>query len=115
MRAQAKGLADAFYFSVQTFATIGYGHMFPACHSADIIVVIETIFSVLFMSILTGMIFSRFARAPSRVVFSSECLAESATRFSSRCVFDLIACVDAAYRQACNHQWGRTSGVPLSP
>jgi inward rectifier potassium channel len=67
---QAESLWDAWAFSVQTIATIGYGQMAPVCRSADVLVFLESITGILFMSVLTGIIFSRFTKTPPRIMFS---------------------------------------------
>ncbi len=61
---------DAFMFSVQTIATIGYGHMVPKSTYANVIVVIESMVAFLGMSLWTGLAFSRFARPTAHVLFS---------------------------------------------
>jgi inward rectifier potassium channel len=61
---------DAFMFSVQTIATIGYGHMAPKSTFANMIVLTESIVAFLGMSLWTGLAFSRFSRPTSHVLFS---------------------------------------------
>jgi inward rectifier potassium channel len=62
--------ADAFYFSVQTFGTIGYGRMSPLTTFAHVVVAAESVSSMLFLAILTGLIFAKFSRPVARVAFS---------------------------------------------
>jgi inward rectifier potassium channel len=61
---------DAFFFSVQTIATIGYGTMAPATFYANIVVTIETAVGLLFLAMATGLVFARFSRPTARVLFS---------------------------------------------
>ncbi len=61
---------DAFMFSVQTIATIGYGHMAPKSTFANMIVLTESIVAFLGMSLWTGLAFSRFSRPTAHVLFS---------------------------------------------
>jgi inward rectifier potassium channel len=61
---------DAFMFSVQTIATIGYGHMAPKSTFANMVVLTESIVAFLGMSLWTGLAFSRFSRPTSHVLFS---------------------------------------------
>jgi inward rectifier potassium channel len=61
---------DAFMFSVQTIATIGYGHMAPKSTFANMVVLSESIVAFLGMSLWTGLAFSRFSRPTSHVLFS---------------------------------------------
>ena len=63
---------DAFYFSVQTIATIGYGGMFPLTRYAHIVVVIEAMTGMLGIAVITGLTFTRFARPSARVLFANK-------------------------------------------
>src|SRR5438445_256699 len=47
---------DAFFFSVQTMATIGYGAMFPQSDAAQVLVVIESMVGLVFTAIATGLV-----------------------------------------------------------
>src|SRR5216683_7891866 len=60
---------DAFFFSVQTMGTIGYGAMFPASRAANTIVVVESIVGLLVTALATGLVFVRFSLTRPRVVF----------------------------------------------
>jgi inward rectifier potassium channel len=60
----------AFFFSVDTFATIGYGNVYPVGAAANWLVVIEALVGILFAALLTGLVFARFARPTARVLFS---------------------------------------------
>ena len=62
--------ADAFFFSVQTLSTIGYGGMIPKGHAANVVVTVEAFFGLALVAVSTGLIFARFSRATARVVFS---------------------------------------------
>ncbi len=61
---------DAFFFSVQTMATIGYGQMFPTNLGANILVTLEALFGFAFFAIVTGMVFAKLSRPSARVLFS---------------------------------------------
>lgn len=61
---------DAFYFSVQTMGTIGYGSMYPASHAANVVVGGESIAGLLITSLAAGLVFAKFSRPTARVVFS---------------------------------------------
>ena len=61
---------DAFFFSVQTMGTIGYGAMFPASTAANVVVVIESIVSLLLTALATGLVFAKFSRSTARFVFT---------------------------------------------
>jgi inward rectifier potassium channel len=62
---------DAFFFSVQTLASIGYGAMYPKTIYANTIVTIEAMVGLVGIAVMTGLAFARFSRPSARVVFSS--------------------------------------------
>jgi inward rectifier potassium channel len=70
--ARAGSFEDAFYFSVQTIATIGYGGMYPLTRYAHIIVVLEAMTGILGIAVITGLTFTRFARPSARVLFANK-------------------------------------------
>ncbi|AWN22865.1 transporter [Deinococcus irradiatisoli] len=59
-----------FFFSVQTFGTIGYGHVYPLSVRANVVVTFEAFVSLLGVALATGVLFARFSRPQSRVLFS---------------------------------------------
>jgi inward rectifier potassium channel len=61
---------DAFCFSVQTMGTIGYGSMYPTTVAANVIMIAESVTSLIVTAVATGMLFAKFSRSTSRVVFS---------------------------------------------
>ncbi len=63
--------ADAFFFSVQTMGTIGYGSMYPVTRLANSLVVAESVTSLIVTALATGLVFVRFSQARARVPFSS--------------------------------------------
>lgn len=64
----------ALFFSIETLATVGYGHMYPATTYGHIVTTIEIIVGMFWVAVITGLIFVRFARPTARIVFSN-CLA----------------------------------------
>ena len=68
--ARAGSFEDAFFFSVQTMATIGYGGMMPATRLGHIFVTAEALIGILFTTLLTGLAFAKFARPQARVLFA---------------------------------------------
>ncbi len=61
---------DAFFFSVQTMATIGYGEKAPTTFYANVIVAIEAFVGVVSFALATGLFFAKFSRPTARVLFS---------------------------------------------
>jgi inward rectifier potassium channel len=68
--AQPGSFWDAFFFSVQTMATIGYGAISPKSFYANVIVSIEAMLGLLGVAVVTGLAFARLARPTARVLFS---------------------------------------------
>nr|WP_255216559.1 ion channel [Pseudenhygromyxa sp. WMMC2535] len=65
---------DAFFFSVQTISTIGYGVMAPRTDYAELVVTVEAMLGVLGVALATGMTFAKFARPRAKVEFSRNIL-----------------------------------------
>jgi inward rectifier potassium channel len=69
--ARPGAFADAFFFSVETIATIGYGVMSPATLYANLVMTVESATGLLFVAMTTGLVFARFSRPTARVIFSN--------------------------------------------
>ncbi len=61
---------DAFFFSVQTMATIGYGKMAPVSKFAHLLVTFEALTGLIGLALATGLVFAKFSRPTARVLFS---------------------------------------------
>ena len=61
---------EAFFFSVQTLATIGYGRIAPVGLAANVLVTLESLVGLLGFALATGILFARFSRPMADVVFS---------------------------------------------
>ncbi len=70
--ARPGSFADAFFFSVQTMATIGYGGMHPVTPLANATVVTEAVTGLLFTALVTGLLFAKFSVSNARIVFSDK-------------------------------------------
>ncbi len=62
--------SSAFFFSVQTLSTVGFGHLYPANFYGDAFTTIEIIVGMFFTAVVTGLIFVRFSRPMARLLFS---------------------------------------------
>lgn len=60
----------AFFFSVQTLATVGYGHMYPLSLYGNIVTTVEILVGMFGMAVMTGLIFVRFSRPRARIEFT---------------------------------------------
>jgi inward rectifier potassium channel len=65
-------LRDAFFFSVQTLGTVGYGTMYPTSTGANVLVTAESIAGVILTALATGIVFARFSQTTSMLVFTSK-------------------------------------------
>ncbi len=68
--ARPGSFADAFFFSVQTMATIGYGKMEPDTFLAEVMMSIEALTGLIGLAMVTGLVFAKFSRPSARVRFS---------------------------------------------
>ncbi|HEV8285333.1 MAG TPA: ion channel [Chitinophagaceae bacterium] len=61
---------ELFFFSTQTFTTVGYGRVNPTGGAANIVASIEALSGFLSFAIVTGLIYGRFARPRAHLAFS---------------------------------------------
>ena len=72
--ARPGSLFDAFFFSVQTLATIGYGVMHPKGTCGHVLVSVEALCGLIGLALLTGIVFAKFSRPRAGVVFSEKAI-----------------------------------------
>ena len=70
----SSGFQRAFFFSVETFATIGYGHITPAGLPAHMLVTFESLVGLLGFALATGLLFARFSRPRAQIIFSKNAI-----------------------------------------
>ncbi len=63
-----------FYFSCQTFTTVGYGGVVPSSNSVNILSSIEAFVGLLSFSISTGLLYGRFSKPNSKISYSNNLL-----------------------------------------
>jgi inward rectifier potassium channel len=61
----------AFFFSVETFATIGYGDITPVGFPAHAVMYVESLTALMSQALITGLLFARFSRPTAAIRFSS--------------------------------------------
>ena len=68
--ARPGAFGDAFFFSVETLATVGYGVMTPGTLYGHTVATAEIFVGMFLTALVTGAFFARFARPRARLVFS---------------------------------------------
>src|SRR5579872_1550978 len=61
---------EAFFFSVQTLSTVGYGETIPGNVAANVIVTCESLLGLMAFALATGIVFARFSRPTAHILFS---------------------------------------------
>jgi inward rectifier potassium channel len=64
------GFAGAFFFSVETLATVGYGDMHPVTLYGHSIAMLEIFVGLMSLALITGIMFARFSRPRARFLFA---------------------------------------------
>lgn len=62
---------NAFFFSVQTFTTVGYGILAPIGMATNLVVTLESLMGWVGFAIITGVVFSRFSKPHVRILYSN--------------------------------------------
>jgi inward rectifier potassium channel len=65
------GFAGAFFFSVETLATVGYGEMHPQTLYGHLVSMVEIFVGLMALALITGIMFARFSRPKARFLFAS--------------------------------------------
>jgi inward rectifier potassium channel len=66
--------ANAFFFSVHTLTTVGYGNVYPEGPSANAISSIEAASGLMVFAIATGLLYGRFSRPSARILYSKNAI-----------------------------------------
>lgn len=74
LNARPNSFIDAYIFSFQTSTTIGYGYLLPINGLTHAIVMVDVFSGLLFVAVLTGLVFARFAKPRASVLFSQQVL-----------------------------------------
>ncbi|MGA2766336.1 MAG: ion channel [Spirochaetia bacterium] len=65
-----ESILNAFFFSVQTLTTVGYGAISPKGIATNAIASIEAMMGVLGFAFAAGLLYGRFSRPSARILFS---------------------------------------------
>ena len=69
--------SDAFFFSIETLATVGYGTMAPATLYGHVVSAIEIVCGMVFTAIMTGLLFVRFSKPRPKILFADRAVVTS--------------------------------------
>lgn len=64
------GFSGAFFFSVETLATVGYGDMHPQTVYGHLVATLEIFLGMLSIALVTGLVFARFSRPRAKMIFA---------------------------------------------
>ncbi len=67
----------AYFFSCQTFTTVGYGALAPQTFTANAVAAIEVFIGLLWFALITGLLYARFSRPTTRIAFSKNIIIAS--------------------------------------
>ena len=69
-----KNFSEAFFFSCQTFTTVGYGRISPVGFLASLLSALEALIGLLSFAVVTGLLYGRFSRPKAYIRFSENAL-----------------------------------------
>lgn len=69
-----ENLAEAFFFSVQTFTTVGYGAISPHGIGANLLASAVALVGLISTALATGLFFARFSKAQAQLIFSKDAI-----------------------------------------
>jgi inward rectifier potassium channel len=69
-----QNLSEAFFFSFQTFTTVGYGYISPIGKLTNFIAAIESSLGLMVFAIITGLLYGRFSRPIMRLLFTKNAI-----------------------------------------
>ena len=64
------GYLGAFFFSVETLATVGYGDMHPTVLYSHVVATVEIFTGLMSVALITGAVFARFSQPRARIMFT---------------------------------------------
>ena len=71
---KAEKFGEAFFFSAQTFTTVGYGRINPVGFAASFVSALEALTGLLSFALITGLLYGRFARPKAYINYSEHAL-----------------------------------------
>ena len=74
LESDMSAFANAFFFSVHTLTTVGYGNVYPEGAWANAISSLEAATGLMVFAIATGLLYGRFSRPSARIVYSKNAI-----------------------------------------
>ena len=71
---EMSAFVNAFFFSVHTLTTVGYGNVFPRGAYANAVAALEAATGLMVFAVMTGLLYGRFSRPSARIIFSNNAL-----------------------------------------
>jgi len=65
---------NAFFFSVHTLTTVGYGNVYPLGTMANAVAALEAATGLMVFALATGLLYGRFSRPSAKILFSERAL-----------------------------------------
>ena len=65
-------LLGAFFFSIETLATVGYGNMAPVTLYSHLVSTVEIFVGMLLTATMTGLVFVRFSKPRAKIIFADK-------------------------------------------
>lgn len=72
--ALGENFANAFFLSVQTFTTVGYGALSPQGIAANIVAAFDALTGLMSLALATGLLFARFSKPRAQILFSEHAI-----------------------------------------
>lgn len=69
-----RNFEQAWFFSVQTFTTVGYGSISPSCISTNFVAAAIALVGLMSAALATGLLFVRFSKPTSQLIFSKNAI-----------------------------------------
>lgn len=74
LESDMSAFANAFFFSVHTMTTVGYGNVYPEGPWANLVSSLEAATGLMVFAIATGLLYGRFSRPSARIVYSKNAI-----------------------------------------